>query len=59
MNNQNNKFEELASAYVLNALSPDEEREFKIMLENATEEQLELCDDLQATAAEIATLVSG
>ncbi|MAO64379.1 MAG: hypothetical protein CL666_05220 [Balneola sp.] len=56
MSNQNQKFEELASAYVLNALSTEEEREFELMLKNASDEQLELFDDLQATAAEIATL---
>jgi anti-sigma-K factor RskA len=56
MSKQKNKFEELASAYVLNALSKEEERTFVKLLENATEEELRVYEDLKATAAEFATL---
>ena len=43
MSNQNNTlFEELCVGYVLKSITSEEEKEFKLLLKNATPEQLEI-----------------
>lgn len=59
MNNKNNKFTELCTGHVLNALSESEEREFQQLLAQADEEQLLLYQDLKAAASELATQQPG
>lgn len=59
MNIDNNKFTELCTGHVLNALSESEEREFQQLLAQADEEQLFLYHELKAAAAELATQQSG
>lgn len=56
MNNQDNKFIELCTGHVLNALSAEEEREFQQLLAEADEEQLKMLEDMKAVAAELAAL---
>lgn len=56
MNNPNDKFTELCTGHVLNALSADEEREFQHMLANANEDQLQMLEEMKAVAAEMATI---
>lgn len=53
----NEKFEELCAGYVLNALDPKETTEFEELLENASEEQLDLFRNLQSAANQIAFTV--
>jgi anti-sigma-K factor RskA len=56
MSNDNNRFTELCTGHVLNALSYREEKEFQRLLAEADENQLALYDELKAVAAEMATL---
>lgn len=56
MSNRKERFTELCTGHVLNALSAAEEQEFQQMLENPTKEELELLDDLKAITAEMAVL---
>lgn len=49
-----NKFEELCAGYVLGALSIEEEQTFREMLADASDEQLQLYEDLKAVTAEFA-----
>ena len=56
MSTDNNKFTELCTGHVLNALSAPEEQEFQQMLAEADESQLALYHELRAVAAEMATL---
>ena len=56
MSNENNRFTELCTGHVLNALSASEEKEFQQLLAEADEEQLALYHELKAVAAEMATL---
>ncbi|MDR9418842.1 anti-sigma factor domain-containing protein [Gracilimonas sp.] len=53
------KFTELCSGYVLNALDEQEEKEFQKLLAKADDDQLKILDDMKAVAAEMATLTSG
>jgi anti-sigma-K factor RskA len=56
MSNENNKFTELCTGHVLNALSAKEEQEFQKLLAEADQDQLALLEDLEAVGAEMATL---
>lgn len=56
MTTQEDKFSELSAGYVVGSLSEAEEREFREMLSHADDEQLELFQDLQAVASELAVL---
>ncbi len=56
MNNQQEKFTELCTGHVLNALSEAEEHEFQQLLANATDEQLQMLKEMKAVASEMATL---
>ncbi|MGN8224240.1 anti-sigma factor [Gracilimonas sp. BCB1] len=56
MSNENNRFTELCTGHVLNALSDSEEKKFQQLLADANEDQLALYDELKAVAAEMATL---
>ena len=47
-------FEELCSGYVLNALEPEERQEFEAMLENASDEERELYQEMQSAANQMA-----
>jgi anti-sigma-K factor RskA len=58
MNTNKNTFEELCTGFVLNALSEDEERQFRSMLEQASDEQLTFFEEMKAIASEIAVLSS-
>ncbi|MDX1638803.1 MAG: anti-sigma factor [Balneolaceae bacterium] len=53
-NTQQTRFEELCSAYVLNALEPQERSEFEQMLEDADEEQEQLYRTMRSTAGNLA-----
>jgi anti-sigma-K factor RskA len=48
------KFEELCSGYVLNALNKDERQAFEEMLKEASEEEIQLFRELRATANQLA-----
>lgn len=48
------QFEELCAGYVLNALEPEERQEFEVMLENASVEEQELYQEMQAAANQMA-----
>lgn len=50
-------FEELCSAYVLNALDTEEQQEFEKMLHDAEEEQLQFFHELHAAANQLAFTV--
>lgn len=52
----NSRFEELCSAYVLDALTAEEQAEFDTLLSNANESEQQLFADLKATSAHIALL---
>ncbi|HAW81330.1 MAG TPA: hypothetical protein DCX27_17500, partial [Balneola sp.] len=57
MSNQNNTlFEELCVGYVLKSITSEEEKEFKLLLRNATPEQEQLYQDMQNIASEMALL---
>jgi len=57
MSNQNNTlFEELCVGYVLKSITSEEEKEFKLLLKNATPEQEQLYQDMQNIASEMALL---
>lgn len=56
MNTNNNTFEDLCAGFVLNALSEAEEREFRFMLEQASDEQLAHFEEMKAIASEMALL---
>ena len=57
MNNQENTlFEELCVGYVLNSITSQEQQEFKKLLDNASEEQQQLYQDMQSIASEMALL---
>ncbi|MEO9884900.1 MAG: anti-sigma factor [Balneola sp.] len=57
MNNQKNTlFEELCVGYVLNSITSQEQQEFKKLLDNASEEQQQLYQDMQSIASEMALL---
>lgn len=49
-------FEELCAGYVLDSLSEEDRKKFEELLNNATEEQLQLYEDMNAIAAEMALL---
>ncbi len=51
-----NLFEELCVGFVLNAISDEEEAQFKEMLATADEQQLQLYEDMRNIAAEMALL---
>ena len=53
------KFEELCAGYVLNALEPEEREEFKMLLQNASEEEQELYQEMRSAANQIAFSVEG
>lgn len=53
----NEKFEELCAGYVLHALDEDEGKEFERMLEEATEEERELYQEIWSTANQLAFTV--
>ncbi|HKL18091.1 MAG TPA: hypothetical protein VJ905_03950, partial [Halalkalibaculum sp.] len=53
------KFEELCAGYVLNALEPEEREEFEILLQNASEEERELYQEMRSAANQIAFSVEG
>jgi anti-sigma-K factor RskA len=57
MSNDNSKFTELCTAYVLHALSEEEEQEFQRLLAQASDEERALLVEMEAVAAEIATAV--
>jgi len=48
------RFEELCAGYVLNALEPEERSDFEQMFEEATEEQLELYQEMRSAANQLA-----
>ncbi len=48
------KFEELCSGYVLNALEPEERQEFEAMLENASDNERQLYQEMQSVANQMA-----
>lgn len=50
----NEKFEELCAGYVLNALEPEERKEFEEMLQDASDEEHELLYKMQSAANQIA-----
>lgn len=50
----NEKFEELCAGYVLNALEPEERKEFEEMLQEASDEEHELLYEMQSAANQIA-----
>ncbi|MEP1151375.1 MAG: anti-sigma factor [Balneola sp.] len=52
----NTNFEELCVGFVLNSITKEEELEFKDLLKNASEEQLQLFQDMQSIASEMALL---
>ena len=54
--NKKDKFTELCAGHVLNSLSKEDEREFQRLLEKATEDQLDLLDEMKAASAEMAFL---
>lgn len=57
MSNQNNTlFEELCVGYVLKSITSEEEKEFELLLKNATPEQEQLYQDMQTIASEMALL---
>ncbi|MBO6794180.1 MAG: anti-sigma factor [Balneolaceae bacterium] len=58
MSEAENRFEEYCAASVLGALSAQEEQEFAIMLENATETQILFHNEMKEIAAELALGVS-
>ena len=60
-NEQTNKekFEELCAGYVLNALEPEEREEFEMLLQNASEEERELYQEMRSAANQIAFSVEG
>jgi len=53
------KFEELCAGYVLNALEPEEREEFEMLLQNASEEEQELYQEMRSAANQIAFSVEG
>lgn len=53
----NEQFEELCAGYVLNALEPGERRQFEEMLQNASQEQKTLLQNMKTAAAQIAFTV--
>jgi len=53
------KFEELCAGYVLNALEPEEREEFEMLLQNASEEERELYQEMRSAANQIAFSVEG
>ena len=55
----NEKFEELCAGYVLHALEPDERKEFETLLENASDEEREIYQEMQSAANQIAFSVEG
>jgi anti-sigma-K factor RskA len=55
----NEKFEELCAGYVLNALEPEERKEFESLLENASDEEREIYQEMQSAANQIAFSVEG
>ncbi|MFY0696449.1 MAG: anti-sigma factor [Balneola sp.] len=52
----NTLFEELCVGFVLNSITSEEEKEFKSLLNNATQEQEQLYQDMQSIASEMALL---
>jgi anti-sigma-K factor RskA len=52
----NSLFEELCVGYVLNSITKQEENQFKKLLETANDEQLQLYQDMQSIASEMALL---
>jgi anti-sigma-K factor RskA len=57
MNSQENTlFEELCVGFVLNSITEQEEKEFKTLLQNATEEQQQLFQDMESISSEMALL---
>jgi len=60
-NEQTNKekFEELCAGYVLNALEPEEREEFEVLLQNASEEEREIYQEMRSAANQIAFSVEG
>lgn len=56
MNIQDNNFTELCAGHVLNALSAEEEQEFQQLLASAGDEQLQMLEEMEMVAAEMATL---
>tara|TARA_R110002124_G_scaffold47149_2_gene140665 strand:- start:2560 stop:3357 length:798 start_codon:yes stop_codon:yes gene_type:complete len=53
---ENTLFEELCVGFVLNSITKEEEQQFKTLLENATEEQQQLYQDMQSISSEMALL---
>ncbi len=51
------QFEELCAGYVLNALKPEERDQFEEMLQNASQEQKELFQNMKSAAGQIAFTV--
>lgn len=56
-NNHTDRFEELCTAYVLDALTQEERQEFQTMLEKADEEQLQLYHDMVRVSNHLAASV--
>ncbi|MBO6620464.1 MAG: anti-sigma factor [Balneola sp.] len=52
----NAKFEELCVGFVLSSITKEEEKEFKSLLKDATQEQEQLYQDMQSIASEMALL---
>lgn len=55
-NQEQSLYEELCVGYVLKSITVEEEKQFKKLLEKATLEQLQLYEDIQFVAAEMALL---
>ena len=53
---KNNVFEDLCVGFVLNSITKEEEEEFKILLQNASDEQKNLFQDMKSLSSEMALL---